>query len=66
MKFRLSFLDFLANSDDGYELIKQYNQLIKQKYYLQYLYYNHDIIGGGKRAKTKQEIEELIDEVDKI
>jgi len=29
MKFRLSFLDFLANSDDGYELIKQYNQLIK-------------------------------------
>ena len=66
MKFKLCFVGFLFNNDDGYELMKQYNQLIKQKQYLEDLIYKHDRIGGCKYVDTKQEIKQLIDEVDKL
>ena len=45
--------------------MKQYNQLMKHKQYLEWLYYDHDRIGGYKDATTKQQIEQLIDKVDK-
>ena len=66
MSFKLWFqCGPLSNNDDGYELIKQYNQLIKQKHHLEYLAYKHNRIGGHKYAKTRQEIQELMDEIDK-
>ena len=65
MKFSLYFQGSPYYDDDGYELIKEYNQLIKQKQYLEYLLYDHGRIGGTKEATTKQEIEELIDRVEK-
>ena len=65
MEFILLFYRSLLNNNDGYELIKQYNQLIKQKQYLEYLRYNHNRISGSKTGNIKQQIEELIDRVDK-
>ena len=65
MIFKLIFGVSLASNDDGYELMKQYNQLIKYKHYLEYLVYRHDRIGGTKSGDIKQEIEELIDRVHK-
>ena len=60
-----SIIDLYSNND-GYELMKQYNQLIKQhKQYLEDLEYYHSRIGGYKNANTKQKIEQLIDKVDK-
>ena len=54
----------LGSNDDGYELMKQYNQLTKQKQCLELLGYEHSRIGGDKWAKSKQEIQQLIDTVD--
>ena len=69
MGFILCFHESLANNDnnddDRYELIKQYNQLMKQKQYLEYLAYFHGRIDGQGVSDTKQKIKELIDRVDK-
>ena len=65
MIFILQFWGSLRDNDDGYELIKQYNQLMKQKQYLKQLWYEHDRIDGWMSGSTKQEIEEMIDRVDK-
>jgi len=35
MKFTLKLNGYLCNDNDAYELIKQYNQLIKYKQYLE-------------------------------
>ena len=56
----------LCNSNNGLKLIKQYNQLVKQKQYLQELGYYHKMIGGYSYAKSKQKIGELIKMVDKV
>jgi len=53
MIFKLIFGVSLASNDDGYELMKQYNQLIKYKHYLEYLVYRHDRIGGTKSGDIK-------------
>jgi len=53
MTFRLYFNGSLASSNDGYELIKQYNQLIKYKQYLEWLAYDHKRIGGTSNAYAK-------------
>ena len=66
MKFKLCFVGFLFNNDDGYELMKQYNQLIKQKQYLEDLTYDHYRIGGYKYGKSKHTIKQLIERVDKL
>ena len=64
MRFFLYFNGPLYHDNDAYELMKQYNQLIKQKQHLESLSYNHIKI-RSHTAYTKQEIEELIDRVDK-
>ena len=46
MEFILQFNGSLASNNDGYELIKQCNQLMKQKQYLEWLAYQHDRIDG--------------------
>ena len=54
MKFSLLLSGSLFDNNDGYELVKEYNQLMKQKQYLEWLRYNHNRIGGSKNGKTKQ------------
>ena len=66
MKFTLKLNGYLCNDNDAYELIKQYNQLIKYKQYLEQLWYSYNRFGGWNYADTKQEIEELIDEIDRL
>ena len=66
MIFRLWFSGSLVHNDDGYELVRQYNQLIKQKQYLEQLSYCHDRIGGTKTPDTKQKMKKLIDRVDRL
>ena len=56
MTVRLWFHGSLRKNNDEYELIKQYNQLIKQKQYLEDLGYVHDRIGGYEYADTKHTI----------
>jgi len=55
----------LHKNDDGYQLIKQYNQLIKYKQYLEQLEYDHHRIGSDNDATTESAIKELIYKVDK-
>ena len=66
MGFVLLFYGSLYDDDNGYELVRQYNQLIKQKQCIEYLAYGHDRIGGTKYVYTEQKVQELIDEIDKL
>ena len=63
MIFALYFSGSRVDDNDTYELVKQYNQLIKHKQYLEYLEYDHHRI-GTECADTKQEIQELIYQID--
>ena len=54
----------LYYNDDGLRLMKEYNQLIKQKQYLEELTYQHKIFDDSKYANTKQRVYELINEVE--
>jgi len=44
--------------------MQQYNQLIKPKYYLEWLSYDHLKIGRNNTATTYQQIQELIKKLD--
>jgi len=45
--------------------MKQYNQVIKWKWYLEKLIYRHNGVNGYMSAGTEREIKEMIDRVDK-
>ena len=58
MSFRLCFnSDYrLCSNDDGLKLMKEYNQLIKSKQYLEELIYKHQAIDGYKDAYSTQKV----------
>ena len=66
MRFDLRFKGALYDKDDSYELIRQYNQLIKQKQCLGALTYSHQMFDGWIYARSEEDLEHMIDEVDKL
>ena len=67
-KFMINFgiNSMLYSNEDGLGLVKEYNQLMRYEYQLEYLGYGHIKVGDDNKANSKMTVKQFINKVEKL